>query len=183
MIALNVLFTNTAYQTSEQWLMAQQADVVLLTEATPQWQANLAALQRAMPYGCAMWDDSPFGMAVLLRVKPIQCEILYTDETYRLYPYICIERADHTVVYGIHPPPPLGIELATARNQALRILAEQIARENHPLIVLGDMNITPYSPLYQHFASMQVWLKWGLPAGQPGHPSMAYRYYRSIVHW
>jgi len=150
-IAMNLLFSNTEYQAAEQWLLAQQADVIVLTEATPLWQRHLAELHKAMPYGCAAWEESPFGIAALLKEKPIQCEVLYTNVQYRLFPYIRIELADHTVVYGIHPPPPLGIELATARNQALLILAERIAQEHHAVIVLGDMNITPYSPLYQAF--------------------------------
>ena len=150
-IAMNLLISNTEYQATEQWLLAQQADVVLLTEATPLWQTNLAELQRKLPYGCAAWDDSPFGISVLLKAKPRSCEVIYTEPQYSLFPYVRIELANHTVVYGNHPPPPLGIELATARNQALLILAKRIAKESQAVIVLGDMNITPYSPLYQDF--------------------------------
>ncbi|MBM5571912.1 MULTISPECIES: endonuclease/exonuclease/phosphatase family protein [Deefgea] len=150
-IAMNLLLSNTEYQQTEQWLLAQQADVIVLTEATPLWQQHLANVQKVMPYGCAAWEDSSFGIAALLKEKPIQCEVLYTDQQYRLFPYVRIELADNTVIYGIHPPPPLGIELATARNEALLILAERIAKESQAVIVLGDMNITPYSPLYQAF--------------------------------
>nr|WP_314899649.1 endonuclease/exonuclease/phosphatase family protein [uncultured Deefgea sp.] len=150
-IAMNLLVSNTEYRATEDWLLAQQPDLVLLTEATPLWQSNLPVLQRAMPYGCAAWEDSPFGIAVLLKTKPLSCEVLYTEPKDQLFPYLRLERANHTVVYGLHPPPPLGEELAAARNRALLILAQRIAAEEVAVIVLGDMNITPYSPLYQAF--------------------------------
>lgn len=150
-IAQNLFINNTQYQQMAQWLLAQQPDVVFLTEATPNWKANLSELQRVLPYGCAAWEDSPFGIAALLKSPPLRCEIIYSDQQYQLFPFIRIELANHTVLYGIHPPPPLGQALASARNQALINLANKIAQEKAPVIVLGDMNITPYSPLYQTF--------------------------------
>jgi endonuclease/exonuclease/phosphatase (EEP) superfamily protein YafD len=148
LIAMNVFLNNTEYENTQNWLLAQQADAIFLTEATPLWQSNLLKLQKSMPYGCAIWEDSPFGLAILLKTQPIKCEIFSSEG---LPPYVRVELASHVVIYGIHPPPPLGSTLAAARNLALKILAQRIAAEKSPVIVLGDMNITPYSPLYQAF--------------------------------
>ncbi|WP_373976365.1 endonuclease/exonuclease/phosphatase family protein [Chitinibacter sp. SCUT-21] len=152
-IAFNLLFSNTQYQKAEQWLTAQGADVILLTEATTEWQSQLAALQQTLPYGCAAWEDSPFGIAVLLKQAPRRCEVRFAPAMPQQFPHLRVELAGGLVVYGIHPPPPLGAELAAARDQQLRYLAQQIAQETAPVLVLGDFNITPFSPIYREFRS------------------------------
>ncbi len=148
LVAMNVFLNNAEYENTQNWLLAQKADAIFLTEATPLWQSNLLKLQKSMPYGCAIWEDSPFGLAILLKTQPIKCEVFSSEG---LPPYVRVELASHVVIYGIHPPPPLSSTLAAARNLALALLAQRIAAEKSPVIVLGDMNITPYSPLYQAF--------------------------------
>ncbi|WP_157670350.1 endonuclease/exonuclease/phosphatase family protein [Chitinibacter sp. GC72] len=152
-IAFNLLIANTQYRNVEQWLNAQGADVILLTEATTEWQSQLSTLRQTLPHGCAAWEDNPFGIALLLKQAPRHCEVRFSPAMPQQYPHLRVELADGLVVYGIHPPPPLGAELAAARDQQLRYLAQQIAQESAPVLVLGDFNITPFSPIYRAFRS------------------------------
>jgi endonuclease/exonuclease/phosphatase (EEP) superfamily protein YafD len=84
-IAMNVFLHNTNYQASETWLLAQQADVVILTEASSVWQSELSQLQRLMPYGCGKWEDSPFAMVLLAKQPLITCDMVTIDG---LFPYV-----------------------------------------------------------------------------------------------
>jgi len=102
-------------------------------------------------YQCGKTDDSPFGLALYSPLKLDSCEILYPIDGLKQYPYI---RAEHKglVIYGIHPPPPINSELANIRDQSLMSLAVQIGNEkSDAVIVMGDFNISPYSPVFRDF--------------------------------
>lgn len=155
------------------WLRERKPDVLLLTEATPAWLADVEMLRREMPHGCARGDDSPFGIALLSRQPLRLCEVI-APRAGDGFPYVRAELASGPVIYGIHPPPPLSAELAAARDDMLVELARRIASEAAPVLVLGDMNITPFSPVYQSFrrdsrlqeAGFPFRPSWG-PAGWP----------------
>ncbi len=100
---------------------------------------------------CAKADDSPFGIAFFSDVPLESCDVL-TLEGLSLYPFIRAE-IDNTVIYGIHPPPPVNEELAKARIQYFDELAKRINQEQKTVIVIGDFNSTPFSPLFRSFVN------------------------------
>jgi endonuclease/exonuclease/phosphatase (EEP) superfamily protein YafD len=59
--------------------------------------------------------------------------------------------------------------LALSRNKTLAHVAQRIGQETLPVLVLGDMNSTPYSPWYQDFrqtaglheVGFSGWPTWG----------------------
>ncbi|MFA9950126.1 endonuclease/exonuclease/phosphatase family protein [Dentiradicibacter hellwigii] len=65
-------------------------------------------------------------------------------------PYICTTTTDGTVLYALHPPPPISSVLTQARIAYLHDTAARIAAEPRALVV-GDLNSSPYSPHYRDF--------------------------------
>jgi endonuclease/exonuclease/phosphatase (EEP) superfamily protein YafD len=49
------------------------------------------------------------------------------------------------VLIGTHPPPPGGREFAAERDRQLGQLAEHVALTQMPVLVVGDLNATPWS--------------------------------------
>lgn len=157
------------------WLRERKPDVLLLTEATPAWLADAEMLRREMPHSCARGDDGPFGVALLSRQPLRLCEVI-APRAGDGFPYVRAELANGLVLYGIHPPPPLSAELAAARDAMLVELARRIATETAPVLVVGDMNITPFSPVYQSFRRRARLQEAGFPFaptwGPPGWPAV-----------
>ena len=149
LLSYNVLFSNPQVNTESIWLAQLQSDVIFLTEASPSWARALQPLEDMTDH-CAQYADSPFGIALYSRLPLTSCEVLYTSHN-TSYPYIRAVLKNGVVVYGIHPPPPIDSTLAQERNAMLQALAIQIAQEQHNVVVLGDMNITPFSPVFQNF--------------------------------
>ncbi|MCU9948727.1 endonuclease/exonuclease/phosphatase family protein [Pseudomonas sp. PDM13] len=148
-LAFNLKQDNADAAADARWLAEQKADLIFVSEATPAWSEQLAALR---PFeACARYSDSPFGLALFSRLPLKRCQVLELTGPAAGYPYLRAELEDGTVVFGLHPPPPLGADLALARDESLRQLAERIAAEGPEVVVLGDLNITAYSPRLRDF--------------------------------
>lgn len=124
-------------------------DVILfMSEYTPEYDAIFTLAQSH--YQCGKTEQSPFGLALYSALNFINCDVMYPIKGIHLYPYV---RAEHEkfIIYGIHPPPPINSELANIRDQSLLNISESIRKENKPVIVMGDMNISPYSLVFYDF--------------------------------
>ncbi|MGL5097720.1 MAG: endonuclease/exonuclease/phosphatase family protein, partial [Planctomycetia bacterium] len=55
---------------------------------------------------------------------------------------------DAVTIVGIHPPPPVKKDWADARNDALDLLGSFVAEQTGPVVVLGDLNCSPWSPYF-----------------------------------
>lgn len=63
-------------------------------------------------------------------------------------------------VFVIHPMPPINSEWLSMRNQELTELSTYINSLNSEnVILIGDFNLTPWSPIYQQFANNQTKVK------------------------
>ncbi len=52
-------------------------------------------------------------------------------------------------IFAVHTTWPMAPASAGRRNQQLELLAERARPVTLPLVVMGDMNITPFSPYFQ----------------------------------
>lgn len=101
-----------------------------------------------------MWSRQPLSA----------CEVRFSGG----YPYIRAVSGD-TAVYALHPPPPISSTLAQHRADYLRDTARAVAAENKA-VVAGDMNSSPFSPLYRRFAAeagVRVQTRFYLPTWKP----------------
>ncbi len=149
-LTYNLFIDNPNIAHNIEWLLASDVDVIFLTEATLDSKVALKRLSHKYPYGCAALTDSPFGLALYSRHSLQNCEILYFEDL-EDFPYVRAELNDQRVLYGIHPPPPISQDFAEKRNQSLNALAEKISAEKQDVIVMGDMNTTPFSVKYREF--------------------------------
>lgn len=90
------------------WLVAQNADIVILIEAAPRWSETLEALRPRYPHQAARLADSPFGIALLSRLVPEQLDVV--AETDGRFPHARLDVRTpkmriQTRVLGVHPPP------------------------------------------------------------------------------
>lgn len=128
--------------------VALQPSMVFLSEYGSDFD-NFFKAKHLNSYRCGKVEDSPFGIALYSNLNNLICTIEYPDEA-KFFPYIRAEN-EHFVVYGIHPPPPINGEMAGFRDHTFKVIATKVKTETKPVVVMGDMNISPYSPIFRQF--------------------------------
>jgi endonuclease/exonuclease/phosphatase (EEP) superfamily protein YafD len=146
-LSVNVSFRQFSARRLIEIVREVEPDVVVLQELTPYAAEVLAPLDDLlahhfkMPlegrYGIAVWSRLPLesaGPFALGRQPAIEARVRFGDGV--------------VTVIGVHLNAPTSPRRANARNTELKQLAERSAAIEGPLVVAGDFNLTPYSPLF-----------------------------------
>lgn len=127
-------------------------DILVLEEISPRWLAELSPALDAYPFRRVEPRHDNFGIGLFSRL-PLQ--------TSRIEPFGIVDvpsvfarlavagQALHVV--ATHPLPPGDALLAAERNRQLDWLAREIAALPGPVLLLGDLNTSPWSPAYRRF--------------------------------
>lgn len=146
LMSLNIYSDNPQHDLVVAAVRKERPDVVFLLEVTDRWLAALEPLRAEFPYSHAEPRSSNFGMAVYSR-RPIDT-VRVTDSGNSDYPFLEVDlRVDGRLctLIGAHPVPPRNRKAWAYRNDQLQFLATRVPRDR-PAIVLGDLNITSWSP-------------------------------------
>ena len=128
---------------------AARYDVVVLIEAGTAWEREIEKLETAFPYTLRALDDTPFGLAVFTKKKPAAATLVEAPPGYKRAEVRLVIDGRALTVYAIHPPPPIDAQLAADRNESLMRVARAVAAERTPAVIVGDLNLTPYSPYFR----------------------------------
>ena len=152
----NVLISNTQYERLAQLIQREAPDLVALEEVDATWLTVLEpTLHHSYPYRKLVPLDSPFGIALYSKLPLSGVQVKFFGNAYRgrLFPSILAQ-----VRYGgqktlsvlvTHPLPPMsGFEV---RNSQLADIAAQRAGFGNNLVVVGDLNISQWSPYFSRF--------------------------------
>lgn|GEM_PF-2870169 len=136
------------------WLKAhgQEYDVVFLQEVSPKLNGRINELLQEFPYIIPAYYEQRFDNAVLSKLPVSSFEI-------RMFPdleigYIrCLFSLDgegnSVMMYGMHATAPVSPAYWLARNSQFGHIAEEIAQDEAPRkFLVGDLNLTPYSPIF-----------------------------------
>jgi endonuclease/exonuclease/phosphatase (EEP) superfamily protein YafD len=134
---------------------AKTIDVVVLLEVTSDFEPALEELRDVFPYQVVHLEDSPFGIALASR-QPLDFGAVAFIPS-ELYPHVeaTLKLPGRTMplaLYALHAPPPISAEFARARNAKLQYIARQAAAQAKATpVVVGDFNMTPWSPYFARF--------------------------------
>ena len=124
------------------WRRAQPADVVVISELTPEYaEALVRQLGDDYPHRALSPRSSPFGIGIVSQ------RVLYKTHAWRdgdTQTIVATVRAGQrtTRILAAHPMPPLAPQWHGKRDRLLTIAGETA---DTPLIVAGDLNATPWS--------------------------------------
>jgi endonuclease/exonuclease/phosphatase (EEP) superfamily protein YafD len=127
-------------------------DVVVIQELTPHAARVLADLDTTYAHHLKFEADGPYGLGLWSRFEIESGTTFALGRLPALQARVRGPMATFTVI-GAHLSAPTSAPRAAARNQQLERLAAHAAAVAGPLLVVGDFNITPYSP---HFAEWLV---------------------------
>ena len=146
---VNVQFSNTRPEAFRAWLATQPADFLVIQEVTPAWAAELEA-QTGYPYRHLLTREDPYGLAVLSR-WPLESMTL-VDLAGDGLPSLAgvVDTGEQRIRFlGLHTHWPLTPGLAAARDEALQGAAQLASAADLPVVLLGDLNLTPDSPAFE----------------------------------
>jgi len=145
---VNLNFSNDDKARLLDWLEGQDADVIVLQEVTPAWAEALGGAA-AYPHRYMLARGDQYGIGVmsrhpLLRVEPVD---LAGDGLPALDLATSID--GHALrVLGLHTRWPVLPGLAAARDRALEKAATLARTSELPVVLAGDLNLTPDSPAF-----------------------------------
>jgi len=149
---MNILAINGNTEQVLEAIEQADPDLLLLEEVTPIWEDELKVLNSTYPYRVAEPQEGCFGIMLLSKhpikngtVREIGKEGLPSITADIYFP------DGEISVIGTHPLPPVGGRFSNSRNEQLAALPEVVVNQKHPVLLIGDLNVSPWTP---HFSNL-----------------------------
>lgn len=150
LMSFNVLTHNHKKAEAISAIKSAAPDVLLLMEVDAKWEnAVRAALSSDYPHMAFQAREDNFGIALLSKTPWDQLEI-YRSAPRDLPSIEATFKSKNSKllqIIGTHPLPPLGHRNWDARNVHLVEAAQRVGKG--PTIMIGDFNLTPWSPIFK----------------------------------
>ncbi|MCX4246727.1 endonuclease/exonuclease/phosphatase family protein [Paraliomyxa miuraensis] len=144
-IAFNLHHGNPRVAEAAAHVASLEPDVVAVLEVS---REEIAAFAAALPeHRVVDWPrNDAFGIVVLTRIVPTATTVHTFGPDWAPSIELELPLGDRSIaLLATHPPPPVGRELAGTRDAMLAAVGEWAAREPGPVVVVGDLNATPWS--------------------------------------
>jgi endonuclease/exonuclease/phosphatase (EEP) superfamily protein YafD len=146
-LSANVFFHNRSAKRLLEMVKEESPDVVLLVEYTAAWAAQVDELRAAYPHYLEGPQRSPFGIALFSRLPFDAIKRIPVGYAEGIQAVVRTPSGPFTLV-GVHLRSPTSPTEAAVRNAQLAELATRVSRFTGPFAVVGDFNVTPYSPYF-----------------------------------
>lgn len=144
----NVLFTNLEYDAILESIRRENADIVLIAEATPPlFQKFRQELHREYPYGYLVYSKTHCYVAIGSRT-PLRVNHAAVTANRMLHVHTTVKGREIALI-SVHPKTPLNPTWFESRNERLQYAFDQAAKESVPTILAGDFNVSVFSPVYR----------------------------------
>jgi len=154
LVALNVNYRNDGYARVADYLRDCDPDVIVITEFTPAWQTQLGFLRESHPYWLGKARPDPWGLAVFSRLPFEEAELISLAKTDAVQARLVFSLgATKLEVFAVHLFSPTSPARAHHRNLQLDALANRVRASEYQAMVVGDMNLTPFSPYFSRFVT------------------------------
>lgn len=145
-VSLNVLAGNPNKKEVVDYLRSARADLIFLMEVDEAWEVALRPLLGSHPHQAVHLQAAQFGLALYSRVVIQDARVFFTSETATPSLKLRLVHEGRELIFiGTHPAPPLGAALAASRDGQLRGLAGYVREIKMPVVLVGDLNATPWS--------------------------------------
>lgn len=151
-VTMNVDYRSSDHESMLNYLASGTTDVIVVSEYTPAWESALAVLDATHPYRIGKSRSDPWGLAVFSRLPFISAELLDLGITDSVHARVVIDLGGTPLeIFAVHLMVPTTKEKAGMRNAQLAALAERMSLTKNPRMLVGDLNITPFSPFFDDF--------------------------------
>lgn len=148
-VLANVLYENRRYELFKNLVNEEQPDILIAQEVTDEWLDEMKFLRETYPYFREVHQPHGSGIALFSRFPLLQCEViaLGLEERPGITARLQIDEAIITLL-TFHPYAPVRRDHYRHRNLQLAEASRLIKTLPQPLIVIGDLNTTMWSPYF-----------------------------------
>lgn len=149
LLLANVYQPNQSYDRVLELVKSHSPDFILFIEINQVWLNALEGLHNSYPFSIELGRDDNYGMVLFSRFKSRKASIHHFGNAG--LPSIIAEydfNGESFTIIGSHPPPPKGAENSKLRNQQLSEIANYAIAKEGTIMLIGDLNITPWSPFF-----------------------------------
>ena len=142
----NLRTSNTNYYKTLNIIKKYKPDFWVVEEINAQWLNKLYVLTNDYPHYTAQSREDNFGIGIFSKISLKNSEIVYIGKT-EVPSVVAQINFDGKLltIFGTHPLPPTGKNYAKFRNNQLEAIPEFLKRYSSPIILIGDLNVTPWS--------------------------------------
>lgn len=158
-VGLNLYYRNQDFGAVRDYLAARDADILVLSELTPGWVVALHEVTEAYPYRLSVDRTNPWGLGVYSKYPLREAGMtgLGLAGSVNVSAVAVLPGGDVHLV-GVHLASPTTPQRAATRNGQLERLASLLGPPRQagesappPRLLVGDMNLTPFSPYFGDF--------------------------------
>ena len=150
-MSANVNYRNTDYLALQAQIAREDPDIVGLLEVSHAWMQGLPELDATYPYRLLRPEPGAYGLALYSRY-PLRERVgsPYVEEGIQAAVSLDVEISDtQFTLILVHLVAPTTARKASLRNRQIARIVEMLRTDtNRERIVMGDLNITPWSPFY-----------------------------------
>lgn len=152
-MSANVLSTNTNYEAMAKAIAEGNPHIVALIEVSPEIAEYFEDNATNYPYRHFLARKDNFGIGIMSRVPLTKVESLQSEPLNLPSYRISFESGGETYeLIATHPIPPIGSTQTLNRDNQLLQMAESFTQDDNR-ILMGDFNMTPWSPRFQEILS------------------------------
>jgi len=153
-VAANVKFPNRQRGRLLHYVRQVDPDWLALMEITPSWARTLQPLDESYPFCVKISRRGGFGMALYSRYRWSEARTipLGDEADYCLRVRTRVAGRKWTL-FVVHTASPSSAQRVASRNHQLSCLADLVKRESDPVMIMGDLNITSWSPVFSDLLS------------------------------
>lgn len=151
-VQANVHGANTDYERFIHFVDDVSPDFIAVEEYTFSWDAALKKLHKKYPYVVSHPQGDNFGIAFFSRIPFKSAEIKNIGPIAIPSTVARFEFNGRVLnVIGTHPVPPNGGQYVDFRNKQIESVGLFVKNLKGNVVILGDLNITPWTPALQDF--------------------------------
>lgn len=146
----NMLFNNHDTTRLEQLIQSEKPDVVIVQELSPSHLALMDRLKKQYPHSLQDVFQPAFGLGIWSRLPLASKQEVFLGPSQIPSIYAAINwNGEKLHLLTTHPYPPVNIVSFQERNAQYLELVKFLKRHNGAQVLIGDLNVTPWSPYYR----------------------------------
>ena len=152
---INLKYNNTSYEKASDYIQKINPDILGFLEFTDEWNNNLQNTLKYFPFQKYQTRSDGFGIGLFSKINITESQLLYFDKKQDL-PSILMKINDKNKAASLiltHPLPPTSQSSSLSRNTHLQNISHYIESLEDNIIVMGDLNTSPWSHFFKKFLS------------------------------
>lgn len=145
----NVLTTNRQYSDVISVVREEQPDIAVFVEVSQSWAKELSVLSDTFPYSFGNQDYQGFGSVIYSKIPLKNAYVkAFSKGRKSLLADVAVQGKIISMVVA-HPSVPTREYSFIDRNKQFAAIGEYAAQVKNPVVVVGDLNTTMWSPFYK----------------------------------